>query len=697
MKYNGLIIVMAILLPLGLYAQERTDSAADGQKITNLKEVVVQSERAWIEGNKAVFIPSKHERNLSNSPASLIEQMNIPVVRVDRGKVTSMSGQDVTYFINGTRADETDISTFWPKDAKRVEYIENPTDPRFEGCRYVINFVMTEYQTGGITKIDVDQTFPNSGTYDLSSKLVYKEMTYGLGLKGGYDRDHRNDYERSEIFRDVWYQGQLYDEIENADCGNSWNRSDDMSAGFNARWLRGDTRITHNVSLNWRRNPESGTYASSNWNPTLFDSEIARSLSNSRTLSPKVTGNYRFKLSRKWSVNAGFSYAYAHNNSFTSYQQIPNDVIENSVRENSHSMSVGIVPQFNINKQMQLYLKAQTSMSWYEIEYSGSADAHQKQREGTTDVSATFSWQATPTFSFYLGPGVKMSYWDMGNSKSQTHITPYGNAGLYWAPTRKIMLNAFVQYFNNSPLTSQMADLMLRQTDLIWLHGNPNLKNASSWMNGVYTNWMVCSWFNIGASVGYTLDHNPLILSYTTAPVDMGGIIRRYINGGNEHTASANIFVNFRLFDNRLDVNLQPVYLYSRTMGEYARSLAWWRLRGSVSYRIGDFRISAYYSTPQKFMSAGGMSTGWYDHDYNISLRWGNGNWYVRAELTDFLSKRNKKWDKVDAACYSYVNNVRGAGIRCSINVTYTFGYGKKVDDSIDVDTSGSSSSGVLR
>ncbi len=67
----------------------------------------------------------------------------------------SRTGGAVTIFINGNPADDTDLRTFWPQNAIRVEYIQNPDDPKFRGATNVVNFIMKEYTFGGLTKLDV--------------------------------------------------------------------------------------------------------------------------------------------------------------------------------------------------------------------------------------------------------------------------------------------------------------------------------------------------------------------------------------------------------------------------------------------------------------------------------------------------------------------------------------------------------------
>lgn len=238
------VLTTLVLLSLNLSAQE-TDSV----KYNTLQEVVVESEHSWIEGNKAIFIPTKKEKNLSKDPTTLVESMHIPTVIVAGGQVQSYNGKPVTFFINGVKADEIDMTAFLTKDVKRVEYIENPSDPTYETVPVAINLVVTQYEVGGITKLDLNQILPNRGMYRAASKLVYKSMTYGMLLNGGYSRNH-DSYSRGEdTYSDITYNGTKYDEISRKYDSHTVGRNDFMSASLNARWTGKIGRMTHTAGL----------------------------------------------------------------------------------------------------------------------------------------------------------------------------------------------------------------------------------------------------------------------------------------------------------------------------------------------------------------------------------------------------------------------------------------------------------------
>ena len=179
-KMKDLIIILLLFITVRNVNGQTPDSLTAGQ----LQELVVTSERAWIEKGKINIIPTKTEKKLSNSPASLINSMNLPFLTEKDGRILNIAGEELTIFINGEKANAIDLSTFWPMEVKKIQYIKNSTDPAFEGYRNVINFIMSKYEIGGVTKVNLFQKVPNNGFFDVSSKAVYKRMTYGIMVWG---------------------------------------------------------------------------------------------------------------------------------------------------------------------------------------------------------------------------------------------------------------------------------------------------------------------------------------------------------------------------------------------------------------------------------------------------------------------------------------------------------------------------------
>lgn len=287
-------------------------------------------------------------------------------------------------YINGVKADGLDLSTFWPKNALRVEYIESPDDPRYAGSSRVVNFVMKEYVTGGLTKISADQTFPNNGNYSIASKLVYGKMTYNAIFSGGYSRDHLSGEERTENYDDVWYGGDFYDLITREQRTDRVTRSDNLYGGFNARYRSKTFTMTHSAGLQWTRNPDSHSSGSVSYSPDIIAANSMQSLSRARSLSPMLSGSYVIVPGGKWSYMADWSISHSHNNNYSRYTESVTDPILTTIRENMLNYSASFWVMYAINNRMAVDMKLTESRAVSSADYGGTVISRQWQQTGHT-------------------------------------------------------------------------------------------------------------------------------------------------------------------------------------------------------------------------------------------------------------------------------------------------------------------------
>lgn len=67
--------------------------------------------------------------------------------------------------------------------------------------------------------------------------------------------------------------------------------------------------------------------------------------------------------------------------------------------------------------------------------------------------------------------------------------------------------------------------------------------------------------------------------------------------------------------------------------------------------------------------------------NYELTFKYGNGNFSLSAELSDFLHTRRTDLRKLDMGIYSSHGSYWVTGRQLKINMTYTFDYGKKIRD----------------
>lgn len=660
--------------------KEKQDSIAT----TELQEVIVTGDKAWIKDGVINVIPSKQEKKLSNSPETLIESMHLPFVQVKEGKITSISGHPVDLYINGEKASEIDVATFWPKQVNLVQYMENPKNAKFAGSAYVINFNMVEYKVGGVTRVDGRQKFPNSGDYKAASKLVKGKMTYGVMFDGSYSRDHSTSRSGETTYKDLFYGGRHYDEITRSEESRSYSRNDDLRFAAEAAYRTERMSFRTTFSLGWDRNPGSGSQSVNKWSQNLFNSESGSTYSRSRSLSPQFKGVFLYKFTDRWFLHIDGGYAYARNHSFS--QSILGEMppIDNSVVEDVNTINFRFVPSFSMSDKMTFNFSLDGNANWFSSLYAGSANTRQKQSR--QEINGSFQWCWNPLQSIYveLQPGVKTSLWQIGNVK-ECNVSPSATAGVWWNPTRKIGLNASWEFFYFPVSASESNPVMVKYSELEWTIGNPHLKGQKSWLGSIRASYLPLNELNMSLNLTYWRMQDDSDIRYTSASKEYGGLIQETVNLRPVDTFHATLNINGSLLNGKLNIGVGPGYKYFHANEGGRRNMHMFRFNGWADYTLGNFRFSVLYSKNGKEYMSTGLGEMWTQDGWDFGVRYGTGNLYLDLRINDIFHCKQKSWRKYNSPHYSTYYDKLETGRSVRLNVTYTFGYGKKVDKSIDI------------
>lgn len=649
-----------------------------------LGELVVTGDRCWIENGTVNVIPSRKEKKLSNSPASLIKSMHLPFLKEKDGTIVSLSGEPVSVFINGERAADIDISTFWPMEVRRVQYMESPADPRFEGARRVVNFIVEKYRLGGVIRFNGTQKVPDNGYYTAASKLAYRKMTYGVMVNGSYLRDHRTDSDVETRYTDIFYNGRKYDEITRNEESHAYTREEGVRAAFDAKYATQGMSIRHTLSLGWNRNPGSGSHSADSWSENLFGSNYSYDCNTLRSLSPQLSGNYYFILPKKWFLSAGWFYSYARNDNSSQDRTGYTDIVFNSTREDVHSGKIFILPSYMPSDKWLFQLRVDASLDRFSTRYGGSAVTRQAQSRQDITSFVNVSWSPSQKFSLSLKPGVAASMWQIGSIHGHT-VSPTLSLSAYWDPSRKVSTGGSLKLYRRSPSASESNPVPVRNSELMWSLGNPCLKNLTSWDTYVYATYIPSNWLTMSLGLGYAKTFNGIISTYTPGPAETGGLVKENINARPKDSFRANLGFSGSFLDDNLSVSIDPQWYYTHFSGPYGKDLHCLTLSGSVDYTIGDFRLGVSYDGPYRDLSMGGMARDWKHDSWSATVEYGNGNLYIDLGVEDIFNNKARSREWFTSPNYSTVTHTWETGRKLTLNVTYTFGYGKKIDRSIDI------------
>lgn len=668
-------------------AADSISSTENNPKVRELQELIVEGKNAWIEGNKVVFIPRKSEKNLAVDASSLIENMNTGVLVVKNGQILARGGNPVAIYINGRPAMGIDLSTFWPQNAVRVEYIEDSTDPRFAGSNYAVNFIMKEYAFGGLTKINGRQNFPNNGTYSAASKFVYKDLTYSANVGGGYSRDHRSSTVNTKTYHDIYYDNIHYDKVERTEEGGAMAaRNDAMHAVFNAYYNRHNTTyINHSIQYSWDRNPGSFNTGDIRYTPAIISGNKSRSDDSSRKNALSASGMYFFRFSNSRHIfRFDWDYKYSHNNFYSSYREEGATSISNQSREDFNQTFMKGEYSVFINDYNNLSLFLDGTSAWYDTDYDGSYLGKQKIFQGIYNLSASYSWSPARIFGLNLRPSLTFHTRNVEGSARHNQWSYGLKGGIYLRSHRNNVLRFDAEYFVDRPAASMISDIILRQNELEWLKGNPYLDFSKLFSLILVDFWMPTPSFNINFMMSWSFNTNEIASEFTPGGVEHDGVIRQYYNSKNNGLIDPQISMNYSLLRGKLKFSGSLTYRYLYSTGRYSRHLSWWRPRLGARYTLGNFMFDVDYSHNEKIFSNAGMTTTKSGATLDFSVTFGNGPWYVRLRGNDLANNKAVTTVETISPYYTEVARNFSTGRSVSLSLTYTFDYGKKVDPGID-------------
>lgn len=299
---------------------------ADSLTADTLREIVVEGRTQRVIKHGVEYIPDKKIKKLSIDATNLLLNMQIDRLDVAPGssEVKTLTGNAVSMYINHVKASADDLKGMRTEDVLRVEVLDYPDDPRFDGEQHVVNFIVREYVWGGYTKLSASGTTFAKDEVDASvySKFVYKKWTFDASANGDWSYQNRNSSTRSQTFRDFSYGGQHYDELtRTSSSGIGYQQRDNnQSATLRAAFQTDKTYIRHLVSFHRVATPYLRDGSAVAFSLPVIDASSASQRNSSQSIFPKISAYYRFILPKGNTINASWSFTYGFNKQYSTYQ-----------------------------------------------------------------------------------------------------------------------------------------------------------------------------------------------------------------------------------------------------------------------------------------------------------------------------------------------------------------------------------------
>lgn len=667
-----------------------------------LQQVKVEGQMASAYSDRTVYLPSSRQKNAAQNATALLSMMSIPQISVDpiTQEVRTSFGEGVSIFINYVPATTEDLKGMRTQDAKRVEFYQYPSDVRFQGARYVINFIMQEYEWGGYTKINAVKSFGINRTEgSVYSKMAYKRMTFDVYADESYLTSRHIGQRSIEEFNFTDFYGQgLQSVTRNTETTSSRYRSNDNNLSVRARYSTDKVDISNRVAYSLSSNPHNDLSNRVSYSSDMLPASTSATTSSSHNWALNYNGNFNFTLSKQAVLNATAAYTYGRNEYYSHYS-VPDELsITNNADENVHKLSSYLHLYWNPNSSNNFNSNFGIEHNWNIIDYSGNSPSKQIYNVGVYFLSQTYQhifnekWRAGVEFA-WIWETNRISGVNADNNFPQTNI----NAT--WSPNNKNQLYFAANYGSMFANSSQKSPNMLQQDELIWYKGNPHLKDYN-YTNAylVYT-WLPNNKWQLTSTAYFGYIRNRLVTLYSPTGPD-GTMLREYFNGGDYFSNYLSINATGKFLDGKLVAQLTPYFWIRKAKETYAWNDNEFICTAQLTYFLGNFYFMGWYSTPSKYQEVNSGIISRTPARYQLEIGWGNGVWNISVKAYNFA---HTGWDdykeSLTSKYYSFDRTTFGTQYhaRYSLSVTYTIGYGKKVQRNNETSGSGTAGSAILK
>ena len=658
-----------------------------------LGEITIVADAQRTSATKTVYIPTSNQKSTASDGVSLLARINIPQLSVNpiSETVKTADNQGVSLFINFHPATNEDVSGLNPSDVKRVEYLDFPTDPRFQRAQHVVNFITNAYSYGGYTKLSGKERFMiRSGEASVYSKFAYRRMEYDLIVLGDYDYNSHIGSATDEAYR---LESGVVRRESGTETGRNHQRG--LYSALRASWNKNEN-FTSRSLVSYRRinNPVNHTSGYVNFSG-LFPSETYHTESPSTNNAVGWNSELYAVLGRGWSINGTFQAELTDNNTTSNYSAGA-EIIENLADEDSWFLRGSIQANKSLSDRFTLFSNILSGGGRTNIDYAGSSNAVNRFRQAFTGITVGMSLNYQKV-SGSIDGGFAFESNNI-NGKTMDDRYPFSHISLQYAPNKKNSISLWFQYATFSPDATMKNPNVIQQSELMYISGNPVLKCSRNTSAALSYTWLPSNKWQLSAHATMFCIANRQIAVYT--PDGPGGMmLKKYQNDGDYNHGQIGASLTGKFLDGSLSFSVAPRLLLYKTTGSNSISHYPFTTSLNVNYYLGKFFFNAYYDTGYSYVDGENAYLRKIPMSYSAGAGWASKGWNIQLSLVN-LFQSAWKLSKDTLTTRWYVSSMTQFGSdyhqRISLTVTYTFNYGKKVNQSGEINSEKNISTSIL-
>lgn len=666
-----------------------------------LKTVTVDADNASLLSDKSIYRPTQRQKNASQTASDLLVRMALPQLNTRLGSsvVTTANGQPVAMFIDFVPASQSDLKMMRVEDVKTVEYLEYPADPRFQGHRHVINFRMMKYEYGGYVKaLGVEDFIVNSGFAQANARFVKNKMTYDIMGYGYYITNNHFGVDQTETFHLPQDNGEIKSFQRESKTVNSKYRKQNYETSFRA--LYSGDKITANslIALGIDRLPHNDNEGVVRYSDDLMTMDEYYSKASDKAKYLNYSGYYFFTLPGSNSLTATLDYSYSHTDQNSCYSESNFSPIFNAAVDDTHKGNTTVAYSRMFSSRHSFRAHITGIYEHNKTGYTGTVNAFDNSTAKFGQIGATYNFSQTKlTASFGMG-------WDwmstcVNDNNSDSNF-PYVDASLRYVPNKRNSFSAVFHYSVWPPSSNYKSENIIQVSPYLWHTGNPKLKSHRSYDIWIDYTFIPTNKFDMSLFAGTWLVGNRAAFVYEATSDGILRTIQQPIGTFRHYNYGINASTN--LFDSKLYLSGQLAQLYVQNGEPYNINHSSISYYIQALYYLGKFNFALSYQSADATDNYDSMSGIWTRNKdfFTAQVGWSNNTWNISVSAQNLHRWNWRSSHETMSSPYYYVNRWTSNASRhasVQLSATYTFGFGKKINQSNDISKQSGASSGILK
>ncbi|MDE6753558.1 MAG: outer membrane beta-barrel family protein [Muribaculaceae bacterium] len=666
-----------------------------------LRNVSVEGDNAFLLSDRNIYRPTQRQKNASQTATDLLVRMSIPQLdtRLGSSSVSTASGQPVAIFIDFVPATETDLKMMKVTDVKTVEYLEYPSDPRFQGNRYVINFRMIKYEYGGYVKaLGVENFIVNSGFAQANARFVRRKMTYDLMGYGYYTSNNHFGVDQKEMFHLPQENGEIKSFLRETTTESSKYRKHNYETSFRALYSGDKITANSQIAFGINKIPHSDEEGRVEYSDEIMENGefVSESSQNAKYL--KYNGYYFFSLPKNSSFSVSLGYSYSHTDQSSNYVETRMASIYNSADDNTQEGDFFLTFNRSFSNKHSFMAHVRGLYEHNRTNYYGSVNALDNSATKFGQIGASYSFSAAAvSASFGVGWDWLSTY--LNDNKSYSNY-PYIDASLRYVPNKKNSFGAVFHYSVWPPSSNYKSENIIHVSPFLWHTGNPVLKSSRCYDIWLNYSFIPSNKFNMNVFAGTYFLGDRAAFVYEATPYGIVRTIQQPIGRFQHYNYGVNVSTNF--FNKSLYLSGKVAQLYVRNGKPYNINHTCLSYYMQALYYLGNFNFALTYQSADATDNYDSMSGVWTRSKdvFVFQVGWSNRKWNIKMSAQN-LQRWNwqASHDVMSSPNYSVDKWISNASRHAfvQLSATYTFGFGKKVSRRDDISRQSGASSGILK